>query len=231
MRRVWLFLAAAAMASGLQASAQTTHGPAFSGPEFVFDYSNPGLSPSHWSLALHLDGSGHFTSETGNSGTSKQDAAAGDEFTVPSVNRDIQVSPKFAAGVFDTAQRHAWFNQQCESHMKVAFQGSKKLSFSGPEGDGSCTYNYSKDKDIEALGDSMQAVAMTILEGVKLEMLLQHDPLGLDKEISSLANAAHDGRAQQICTISGILERLAEDDHVMDMVRKQARLLLAQANS
>ena len=39
-----------------------------------------------------------------------------------------------------------------------------------------------------------------------------------------------DGRAQQICTIRGILERLAGDPEVMDRVRKRARALLARAN-
>jgi hypothetical protein len=42
--------------------------------------------------------------------------------------------------------------------------------------------------------------------------------------------AAGDGRAQQICTIRGILERLAGDPEVMDRVRKRARALLARAN-
>ena len=216
-----LFLVATLPALGLQATAQSDPGPLI-----VFDYSNPGLSPSHWALTIHPDGSGHFTSETNN-----QAPAPGTEMTLPSVDRDIKVSPKFAVSVFDTAQRHSWFNQDCDGHMKVAFQGSKKISFSGPEGSGSCTFNYSKDKQIQALSDSMQAVAMTILEGVKLEMLLQHDPLGLDKEIGNLANAANDGRAQQICAISEILQRLAQDDRVMDMVRKQARMLLAKADS
>ena len=222
MRPAWLlFLAAALPALALQATAQSD-----TGPVIVFEYSNPGLSPSHWLLTIHPDGSGHFTSET-----NVQAPVVGDEMTLPNVNRDIKLSPRFAAGVFDAAQRHSWFNQDCDGHMKVAFQGSKKISFSGPQGSGSCTFNYSKDKQIQALGDSMQAVAMTILEGVKLEMLLQHDPLGLDKEIGNLANAANDGRAQQICAISEILQRLVQDDHVMDMVRKQARLLLAKADS
>jgi hypothetical protein len=61
-------------------------------------------------------------------------------------------------------------------------------------------------------------------------VLLQHDRLGLDKEIDYLMEAAGDGRAQQICTIRGILERLAGDPEVMDRVRKRARALLARAN-
>jgi hypothetical protein len=113
--------------------------------------------------------------------------------------------------------------------MKVAFQGWKKLSYDGPEGQGICEFNYSKDKDIQALGDSLVSVATTIVEGAKLESLLQHDRLGLDQEMQFLAEAAGDGRAQQICTIRGILERLSEDDGVMERVKKRARMLLVRA--
>ncbi len=195
-------------------------------PVVFVDFSNPSLSPSHWTLSIHPDGSGHFRSEMG-----KVAADSGEEMQVPNVNRDIQLSRSFAETVFETAQHHAWFNEKCESHLKVAFQGIKTLSYLGPEGKGSCAFNFSRDKEIQGLGDSFVAVAETILEGVRLEMLLEHDPLGLDKEIKSLSEAAQDGRAQQICVIRGILERLAQDDNVMEMVRRRARTLLARAET
>ncbi len=150
------------------------------------------------------------------------------EIGVPSVDRDIQVSKQFAWHVFDAARRHSWFNERCESHLKVAFQGWKTLIYTGPQEHGSCTFNYSRDKEIQALGDSMEAVAETILEGARLELLLQHDRLGLDQEMEYLTEAVEDGRAQQVCTIRDILQRLAEDDEVLDRVRKRARSLLAR---
>jgi hypothetical protein len=45
-----------------------------------------------------------------------------------------------------------------------------------------------------------------------------------------LMEASGDGRVQQIVTIRGILERLADDPEVMERVRKRARLLLARGN-
>jgi hypothetical protein len=146
----------------------------------------------------------------------------------PNVDRDIRVSAEFAGRVFETTRQHQLFNSGCESHLKVAFQGWKKLSYSGPDGAGGCAFNYSKDKEIQALGDSLVAVASAIVEGARLETLLQHDRLGLDKETEYLMEAAGDGRVQQIGTIRGILERLAEDPEVMERVRKRARVLLAQ---
>lgn len=224
MREVWLVLAMAALALPVLGEAGAEVTGLGAGPVFQVDFSNPGLSPSHWTLMLLPDGSGHFHSERGDvpsGGVQTMDA--------PNVDRDVRVSGEFAERVFQTARRHKLFSTDCESHLKVAFQGSKKLSYSGPEGQGSCEFNYSKDKEIQALGDSLVAVAGTIVEGARLEMLLQHDPLGLDHEIEYLVEAAGDGRAQQICTIRGILQRLAQDEDVMERVRKRARVLLARA--
>lgn len=190
-------------------------------PTVQVDYANPGLSPSQWTLTLHRDGTGHFRSQMG-----KAPAGELHGIETPSVDRDIQVSPEFAQHVFDEARRHSWFNQECESHLKVAFQGWKTFTYTGLQGHGSCTYNYSKDKEIQALGESVEGVAETILEGARLEVLLQHDRLGLDAEMEFLTDAAEDGRAQQIGAIRAILERLAQDDEVLDRVRKRARALL-----
>jgi hypothetical protein len=143
------------------------------------------------------------------------------------VDRDVRLSEPFVGRVFETVHKHNLLNVNCESHYKVAFQGWKKLAYSGPDGSGGCEFNYSKDHDIQGLGESFVAVASTIIEGARLELLRQHDPLGLDKEMEFLIEAANDGRLQQLCTIRGILERLEDDPDVMERVRRRAGTLLA----
>lgn len=96
-------------------------------PTVQVDYANPGLSPSQWTLTLHRDGTGHFRSQMG-----KAPAGELHGIETPSVDRDIQVSPEFAQHVFDEARRHSWFNQECESHLKVAFQGWEDLHLHRP---------------------------------------------------------------------------------------------------
>jgi len=214
MRACWLVAAAFTLGAQLYAA------PA-ADPVVQVDFSNPELSPPQWTLILHADGSGHFRSQMG--ATPKAELK---EIEAPNVDRDIQVSREFAGRVFAAAQSHKWFNAPCESHLKVAFEGWKTFTYDGPLGQGSCTFNYSRDREIQTLGESMQAVAQTILEGARLELLLQHDRLGLDQEMEFLAQAVQDGRAQQICAIRDILERLAQDDDVLERVRKRARALL-----
>jgi len=213
MTAVWLALAATALAAGARCE---------SGPVFQVDYSNPGRTPSHWTMTLHPDGSGHFRSE--------HDIAAdgtAEEIKAPDVDRDIGVSRKFAEHVFSEARQRSLFSRDCESHLKVAFQGWKKLSYSGPEGEWGCQFNYAKDKEMGALGDSLVAVADMIVEGARLETLLVHDRLGLDGEMEYLVEAAGDGRLREVGAIRGILERLSDDPEVMERVRKRARVLLA----
>ena len=215
MRPIWLALATLAIALPVWADA---------GPSLEVDYSNPGLTPAHWVLTLHADGSGHFRSERGNAPV---DPSQG--FEPADIDRNIQVSAEFASRVFATVHQEKNLSLDCESHMKVAFQGWKKLTYSGPDGAGSCRFNYSKDKQIQALSESLVAVASTVVEGARLEILLQHDRLGLDKEMDYIMEASGDGRVQQIGAIRPILERLADDPEVMERVRRRAKVLLARA--
>jgi hypothetical protein len=189
------------------------------GASLRVDYSNPSLFPSQWTLVLHPDGTGHFHAE---GGIKPQDES--DVMLPAAVDRDVNLNRAFADRVFQTVRHHKLFQAEpCESHLKVAFQGWKKLNYSGPDGQGGCEFNYSKNKDIQELGDSLVAVSATLIEGARLELLL-----GLDKAIQYMVEASDDGRLQQMCAIKDILERLENDPHVLDRVRKRARILLAR---
>jgi len=229
MKGAWGTLIATASvalaAHALPAHAQSTSAPAAT-ETFEADFSNPELSPSHWTLILHPDGSGHFQA-----GGGKGMGADDSDLRAVGADRNIQVSSEFAEHVFAVAHQQKLFNVHCESHLKVAFQGLKTLKYSGPDGTGSCTFNYSRNKEIEDLGDSMIAVEGTIMEGARLELLLKHDPLGLDREMEYLVEAAKDGRAQQLCVIRGILTELAGDPEVLNRVRERAGKLLADSKS
>jgi hypothetical protein len=237
MRVHWLVAAALALAARIDgapapvpasahAAAPAPVAVSATGPVIQADFSDPELSPPQWTLILHPDGSGHFRSQM-------EPKAGVKVIEAPNVDRDIEVSKEFAAHAFEIAKSHKWFNAQCESHLKVAFQGWKTLSYTGPAGHGSspqhgsCTFNYSRDKDIQSLGEAVQAVAQTILEGARLQVLLEHDRLGLDQEMEFLTEEFQDGRAQEVDAIRDILERLAGDDEVLDRVRKRAQNLLA----
>jgi hypothetical protein len=216
LKRVTLGLITCAMFSVPALSAQQSG-------VFQIDFTNLQLVPANWTLKITPDGSGQFDAEGGQ--PTEQEAKtilAGD------VHRLVQLSATLTEQVFSTARMRRWFAFPCESHMKVAFQGMKRLSYSGPEGSGVCEYNYSKDKEIEGLGNSLIAVEFTILSGARLEKLLQHDRLGLDEELDNLMAALHEGNAAEVGTIRETLTRIASNEQVMDRARRKARELLTQ---
>jgi hypothetical protein len=187
------------------------------------EFSNPGLIPATWTLELHPDGSGHFHSERG---SAPQVSMGWTE--PPDLNQDVRVSAAFAAHVFETAATERYFQVDCESHAKVAFQGTKRLSYTGPDGNGACSFNYAKDKSIQELGDSLEAVATTIIEGARLERLRQHDRLGMDQEMQNFVEMTADGRAAEVGVIREELEQITNDETLMGRVRRKARDLLAK---
>lgn len=190
------------------------------------DFSNPSLYPAQWTLVLHPDGSGHFHAEGGTRPTDYPDT-----MFPAKIDRDVRLSPEFTNRIFQTVHQEKILRNKCESHLKVAFQGLKKISYTGPDAEGGCEFNYSTNKQIQDFGESLVAVGSTLIEGARLELLYQHDPLGLDKAIQYVVEASGDGRMQQISTIRNILERLEDDPRVLDRVRKQARMLLARSGS
>ena len=200
------------------------HAEPESGPVFKAQFENTEIAPSEWTLTLYPDGRGYFHADRANSTAPRPTT-----IEPITVDRAIQLSPEFTAEVFRTVRQNDFFNLDCASHMKVAFQGWKTLSYHGPDGAGSCRFNYSKNKQIEALAESLVAVSSTLMEGARLELLRAHEPLGLDREMAFIVDAASDGRLRQMCAIRGILKELETDPSVMERVRKQARKLLAQA--
>src|SRR3569833_1662979 len=195
-------------------------------PVVQMEFSNPSLYPAQWTLVLHPDGTGHFHSE---GGARPKDYP---ETMFPgNADRDVRLSTDFTGRIFKTVREDRILHNKCESHLKVAFQGTKKIHYSGPDAESRYEFNYSTNKQVQELGESLVAVGQTLIEGARLEMLYQHDPLGLDKAIQYIVEASGDGRMQQICAIRTILERLEDDPHVLERVRKQARLLLARSGS
>ena len=113
-----------------------------SAPVVRVEYSNPGGTPTHWTLVLRANGQGNFRAEPA------KPAPGLKTIEVPTIDRGVQISPDFAGRVFRVATSDRVLGNKCESHLRVAFQGWKTIQYQGPEGKGSCTFNYSRDRQI-----------------------------------------------------------------------------------
>ncbi len=144
------------------------------------------------------------------------------------MDRDIAITGPLRAQLFAAAHKNKLFAIPCDSGRKnLAFTGNKTLRYTGPEGQGSCTFNYAKSQQITELSDSLIAVATTLEEGSKLELLLLHDKLGLNAEIDVLMDEQAGGRALELGNIAPVLQAIAADPDVLNHTRSSARALLA----
>lgn len=193
--------------------------------EVRFTYENPQLQPHKYLVVVEEDGSGHFTSEGGA-------ATDGASMSSESQDRPIHVSKAVREAIFAAARKSRFFAITCDDGGKnIAFQGTKTLAYDGPDGKGSCTYNWSKNQQIEKLTDQFEAMAATLDEGSKLERQYEHGRLSLDAEMEVLEQMVRDGRAIEIENIAPILKTLAGDEAVLQRVQRRARNLLASAPS
>lgn len=190
-----------------------------------FIFENTKLQPARYVMDIYEDGTGHFHSNPGM-------AAASDPggITAQSLDTDIRIEEPLRTFLFKTARSHNFFDVACEyAKSKVAFTGKKALMYDGPDGDGSCTFNWSRDQQLVKVADDLIAAAYTLEVGRRLALEREHNRLGLDAELEALQSAVKDGRAQQIQNIAPQLKAIASDESVMERARTRARQLLGDA--
>jgi hypothetical protein len=214
----WVLLPLLSIANTLTANVTPT-------AQIRFTYENPKLQPQKYVLTIGEDGNGHFRSE----GTGQSD---GQNMSSEPQDRPIHITRTLREAMFATARKSKLFAFPCDDGGKnVAFQGTKTLEYEGPEGKGSCVYNWSKNAQIEKLTDEFEAMAATLDEGSKLQRQYEHGRLSLDSEMEILEQMVHDGRAIEVENIAPILQTLAGDEAVLQRVQRRARALLQAAKS
>lgn len=215
MKKLWTTVAYLGFGTALAAQQPTT-------AHIRFIFENPQLQPASYVLDINEDGTGHFQSKPGSANFADSESIAPQP-----VNADIKIDEPLRSALFKAARSHNYFNVACEStKSKVAFTGKKALQYTGPDGNGSCTFNWSRDQQLMKLADDLIAVAFTIEEGRRLTVEHEHNRLGLDEELEQLQDAVKAGRAQQIQNIAPQLQAIAADESVLARARTRARQLL-----
>lgn len=195
-------------------------------PVISFQFERAGLPVPKFTIKVQENGSGSYQADVVPGVGSYEGASMPAEAT-QHVSREIVLSPATTAMLFKTARALNHFNIDCDSQAKnIANTGAKTLSYSGADGKGSCTYNYSENKDVTALTNTLLGIAYTLDEGRRLAFLHRFDRLGLDAEMNTLRDEAKDGRALEIETIAPVLTSIMNDEQVMQRVRQTAAKLL-----
>jgi hypothetical protein len=202
--------------------------PSPSIPVIVFSFERQGLPVPSYLLAIAQDGNGQYA------GTEVAEIAPSNANASPApepqpFGRAFAITPATAGHIVDLARNLHNFNDTCASTAKnIADTGKKRLTYSGPDGHGSCTYNYTENKSAQALTELFEGIATTMDMGRRLDLLHRFDRLGLDDATAILTDEVSHGRALEIVTIAPSLRAIADDAEVMQRVRARAKALLAQ---
>ncbi|WP_263385286.1 hypothetical protein [Granulicella arctica] len=189
---------------------------------FKFDRSLPGVLVPRYTIELHGDGTGFYRAEV----------VAPQSPEPQAVERPLTFSPKGVKLVFDALETMRASDTPCASKLKnIADTGTKILTYRDAKGDGSCTFNHSENKAAVQLTAFFQGVENTLEEGRALDFKHRFDRLGLDTEISNLAAAVDNGRAQELENIGSTLRSIAGDTALIERVRLRAAKLLEQAKA
>jgi hypothetical protein len=188
---------------------------------FVFDHAQ--LDPAAYTLVIREDGSGHYQSTPGPASGSGSDGIV----STP-IDREIVIRDPLLESFFRTARSHHFFAMECEApEQHIAFTGKKTVAYTGSDGHGECTYNWSRDQQLNELANDFMAVAYTIYIGNRLANEHVHSRLSLDSELEELQDAVKNRRALEIENIATELQSIAGDPAVMNRARNRARALLS----
>ena len=121
---------------------------------------------------------------------------------------------------------------RCETHQKnIARTGEKTIRYISADRTDVCTFNFSDDSDLMDAANAFEAIAETMQAGERLQHDQRFDRLSLDADMDLLLTGIKNGAAIELSNIAPVLHSLADDDHVIDRVRRKAVRLLQSSVS
>jgi hypothetical protein len=203
-----------------QSSPSAASAPTQASVRFSFDWAQ-GFPWQSYSITVQSDGKSRFDGIPHADETNDTDAYQQD-FTMSDANRQK---------VFELAQTLHYFQGDYDSHVKhVAQTGKKTLQYQSPQANGSTTYNYSQNPDIEQLTHLFEGIATTIDFGRKLAFQYRFDKLGMDERLKQLEDLQASHGVEELQIIAPMLRKIWNDPNLMNISRESARRLLATIN-
>jgi hypothetical protein len=201
--------------SRLPAQAQAKVPPTVS---FTFDF--PGSEPEHFAISVASDGHSVYSSN----GKLTAESEGGEPFHL-----EFQMSEPTRARIFDGAKRAHNFAGRIDSGKKVAFTGTKTLSYKDGQGNTQATYDYSPVPAVQELTALFQNLSATLEFGRRLEYYHRYQKLALDDELKKMEEMARNNDLAELQAVAPILRAIVEDPSVMTVVRARASRLLDRA--
>jgi hypothetical protein len=190
---------------------------AASTPVVTFTFDFPQSDPEHYSIAVDVTGDARFEC-TGKITQDSEDQTYQTEFEVSAVNRER---------IFEWAKRAQYFAGKVDaSNRKVAFTGTKILSYQDGLRSSTARYNYSNVVAVQQLTALFQTMAGTLEYGHRLAYYHRYQKLALDEELKHMEAQAKNGELTEIQGVAPVLREIVEDTSVINVVRGRAKELI-----
>jgi hypothetical protein len=190
--------------------------PAQASVRFRFDWSQ-GFPWQSYSITVQIDGKARFDGVP-HADDSSDSSPYQQDFTMSEANR---------RKIFELAQKLNYFQGNFDSHLKhVAQTGEKTLQYESSRQQGSTTYDFSQNPEVQELSCLFTGIAMTIDYGRKLAFQYRYDRLGIDERLKELEGLEASHGVEELGIIAPMLSKIADDPDMMHISQQSARRLL-----
>ncbi len=205
-----------------QSFSQEAANGAASGPTVTFTLDFPQSNPSYYSITVSA--SGHASYE---SMVKFSDDAEEQEYTT-----EFDVSSGNRQRIFDWAKQAQYFAGKVDSgNRKLAFTGAKILSYQDGPKSNTAHYNYSNQEPVREMTALFQNMAETLEYGRRLGYYHRYQKLALDEELKHMETQARNNELSEIQGVRPVLQEIAEDTSVINVVRARAKELMQMGSS
>ncbi len=209
-------LAMAAISAPLISQQATSDGAApVAVVTFTLDF--PQSNPEHYSVAV--DATGHARYECTGKVVEDADSQA--------YRAEFEVSAENRKRIFEWAKQAQYFAGNIDSgNHKVAFTGTKTLSYQDGQRSSTARYNYSNSAAVRQLTALFQNMAGTLEYGRRLAYYHRYQKLALDEELKRMEEQAKSAELSEIQGVAPVLQEIVDDTSVINGVRARAKELI-----
>jgi hypothetical protein len=189
-------------------------------PVVTFEQDWKAADPQWYQVSVSSTGEASYRSQS----RAKENEGPGEPY-----NLHFIASATTREQIFQLTKSLNEFQGSFETHAKVAQTGKKTLTFKEGQKESRTTLNYSDNQEMNALVSIFQKISTTFELAQKLDFDIRFDKLGLDRDLKGLERLESEHQLAELQVISPMLERIANDNGIMNIARQRARRLLEKS--
>jgi hypothetical protein len=190
-------------------------------PTVTFTLDFPNSDPEHFVLSVRADGHATYDSIGKITSLSQETDPFHLEFMISAASRER---------IFDLAKRAHFFEGDLDTKLpNPAFTGKKTAAYKDASRSTQATYDYSAIPAVQEFTAFCQHLSETLEFGRTLKFYQRYQKLALDDELRRMEEMQQENELAELPAIAPILQGIANDHTLLNMVRGRALRILYKA--